>query len=535
MRALTARAPPGPRHNTIVMHKFLLAIGLFLCLQSIGQLPTDVLRYSWTVPGGTAREQAIGGAMGSLGGDITSAFVNPAGLGLYKTSEVVLSPGWRFLKDQGNYLGTGTKAPAINRFTVGASGAVFGYGGRDPGVSNAFAIAVNRTADFNSHVSYQGINTYSSYSEQYVEEFAASGLDINAGISSPSLDYGTRMALYTSLIDTATMGGILQVIGQPQKSGRLLQQNDLRSSGGITEIDLSLATCQHDKWYFGVSLGIPILSYTRQQTFTESDASGNPNNDFESFTYRETYTTKGSGANAKLGFIWSPSTPWRVGLAIHTPSIYGLTDHINASMITRTENYTSLKQVSISSDSLDQITGVSPQPNSVTYDLSTPWHFLISGSYIFGSGEANTSKQKGFITADLEYVTTHNPHYSVPSDQDQTGASDYYDQVNQAVKQLYKGTYSARIGGEMKFNTFLVRAGGAYYSNPYAQSGLKVDRLYLSGGLGYRSKAFFADLTYVQRLSRDIDVPYLLADKENSYASLKESGGTLLFTIGMKW
>lgn len=474
--------------------------------------------------------------MGSLGGDITAAFVNPAGLGLYKTSELVVSPGWRFLTDKGNYLGTTTKASALSKFSMGASGAVFAYGSYDPGISNAFVISVNRMADFNSHISYQGLNTYSSFSEQYVEEFAASGLDINSAIASPSLDYGTRMALYTSLIDTATINGTLQVIGQPQKAGRLLQQNDLLSTGGITEIDLSLATSRHNKWYYGGSLGIPIFDYTRNQTFTESDATGNPNNDFESFTYRETYTTKGTGINLRLGAIFSPSTPWRIGLAIHTPTVYGLTDRISASMIARTENYTSLKQVSISSDSLDRLTNVSPQPNSVTYDLYTPWHFLLSGSYIFGSGEADSKKQKGFITADLEYITTHSPHYSVPSSQDQTsGGGDYYDQVNQAIKQLYKGTYSARIGGEMKFNTFLVRAGGAYYSNPYSQSGLKVDRLFLSGGLGYRTKAFFADLTYVMRLSNDIDVPYYLSDKNNYYATMKETGGTLLFSIGMKW
>ena len=474
--------------------------------------------------------------MGSLGGDLSAASVNPAGLGLYKTSEVVISPGWHFLGDKGNYLGTDAKAPLYNRFATGASGAVFAYGGGDPGSSNAFALSVNRMADFNNHVAYQGINTYSSFSEQYVEEFAGSGLDINSGIASPSLDYGTRMALYTSLIDTATINGTLQVIGQPQKSGRLLQQNDLLTNGGITEIALSLATCHYDKWYFGGTLGIPIVSYTRQQTFTESDMSGNTNNDFASFSYRETYTTRGTGVNAKLGMIFSPVPAFRLGLAVHTPSLYGLTDRISASMVTRTENYTSLPQVSISSDSLDQITGVSPPPNSVTYDLYTPWHFLFSGSYIFGGGQADVGKQKGFITADLEYITTRSPRYSVPSNQDQySGASDYYDQVNAGIKQLYKGTYSARVGAEMKFDTWLIRAGGAYYSNPYAQTGLKADRLFVSGGLGYRTRAFFADLTYVMRFNNDIDIPYVLADKNNSYASLKDTGGTLLFTIGMKW
>ncbi|GGA88017.1 hypothetical protein [Puia dinghuensis] len=518
------------------MYKHLFIIGLFLCSQVKAQLPEDALRSAWTVPGGTARQQAIGGAMGSLGGDITAATVNPAGLGLYKTNEFVLSPGWRFLTDKGSYLGQNNTGPVANRFNMGASGIVFAYEGMNPGVNNAFAITVNRMADFNSHVSYQGINTYSSFAEQYVEEFAASGLDINGGIASSSLSYGTRMALYTSLIDTATINGTLQVIAQPNKAGKLVQQNDLLSKGGITEIDLSLASSRHDKWYIGGSLGIPILDYTRYQTYTETDATGNTNNDFASFVYREKYTTSGFGFNLKLGVIYAPSTPLRLGLAIHSPSIYGLTDRISASMITRTENYTSLPQVSISSDSLDRLTGVSPPPNSIQYDMYTPWHFLVSGSYIIGSGEADVKKQKGFITADLEYITTGTAHFTAPTDQNgNPGDNSYYDAVNQAIKESYKGTFSARLGGEMKFDTWMVRAGGAYYSSPYSGRGISADRLFLSTGLGYRKKMLFLDLTYVARFSRDINVPYYLADKDNYAATLKETGGMVLFTVGLKW
>ncbi|HVF81191.1 MAG TPA: hypothetical protein VM884_04635, partial [Flavisolibacter sp.] len=51
----------------------------------MAQEPADALRIAWNVQGGTARVQAIGGAMGSLGGDITATFVNPAGLGFYRT------------------------------------------------------------------------------------------------------------------------------------------------------------------------------------------------------------------------------------------------------------------------------------------------------------------------------------------------------------------------------------------------------------------------------------------------------------------
>jgi hypothetical protein len=517
------------------MQKSLLFIGLFLCLHASAQLPEDALRSSWTTPSGTAREQAIGGAMGSLGGEISAGFVNPAGLGLYRTSEIVITPGWRFLMDKSKYLNTTTSGPSAQNFNLGTSGLVVGFPGQNPRVSNVFAIAVNRTADFNKNIHYSGENDYSSFSEQWVEEFAASGKSINDGIFNPGLSYGARMGLYTSLVDTATINGTLQVIGQPQKAGKLWQDNTLQSSGGITEIDLSLASNHSDKWYLGGSLGLPILNYTRNQTYTESDLTGNPNNDFESFTYRETYTTKGFGVNAKLGAIFSPTPSLRIGLAIHTPSVYGLTDKIHASMVTRTENYTSLKQVSISSDSLDQISNINPPVNSIDYDLHTPWKFLVSGSWIFGGGRTSIKQQKGFITADLEYITTRSSRFAAPTNSDGTsGDNSYYDQVNQAIKDNYKGTLGARLGGELKFNTLMVRAGGAYYSSPYRDGGLKADRLFFSGGLGYRNKGFFVDLTYVMAFTRDIDVPYRLADKTNVYSELKETGGTVLMTVGIK-
>ena len=72
------------------MKKFLLSAERCCFLASMCQLPEDVLRYSYYPQRGSARSMAIGGAMGSLGGDINALYVNPAGLGLYKTREFVL-------------------------------------------------------------------------------------------------------------------------------------------------------------------------------------------------------------------------------------------------------------------------------------------------------------------------------------------------------------------------------------------------------------------------------------------------------------
>jgi hypothetical protein len=516
-------------------YSFFISISLFSFTQLFAQIPEDALRASWTMPSGTARQQAIGGAMGSLGGEITAGFVNPAGLGLYKTSEFVISPGMRFLMDKSRYLGNGSSASAVSNYNMGPTGLVFSYEGRNGG-NNVFVIAVNRMANFNSNIFYQGKNAYSSAAEQYAEEFSRSGVTPDQGLSDPGLSYGTRMGLYTYLIDTATVNGSLQVIAQPNKAGLVNQANSLRSKGGITEIGLSLATNVKDHWQIGGTLGIPIMSYTRYQTYTETDATGNTNNDFANYTYQETYTSKGFGFNGKVGVLFTPGPSWRFGFALHTPTIYGVTDKISASMVTNLEGYTNYKQKSISSDSLDMMAGTSGA-NSVDYNMYTPWKFILSGSYVFGGRVEDVKRQKGFVTADLEYITTNTSKFTPANNDNSNGTSDnsYYDAVNSAIKYSYKGTLGARVGGELKLNTLMVRAGFAYYTNPYKDSELKADRLYLTTGVGYRNRGMFVDLAYVQQFSRDISFPYRLSDKTNTAATLKEIGGTIMLTAGIKF
>ncbi|WP_315821627.1 hypothetical protein [Paraflavitalea speifideaquila] len=112
------------------MNRKLYLIAVLLAgQQAMAQIPEDALRMSWNVPQGSARSQAIGGAMGALGGEITNLWVNPAGLGFYKTSELVLSPGFTMARSKGSFRETDATADKLNRFNLGASGFVFGWGG----------------------------------------------------------------------------------------------------------------------------------------------------------------------------------------------------------------------------------------------------------------------------------------------------------------------------------------------------------------------------------------------------------------------
>ncbi len=76
------------------MKKILIISALILTAAStaLSQTSADALRYSRIDIGGTARYMGLSGAFGALGADFTTASTNPAGLGLYKSSEFINHP-----------------------------------------------------------------------------------------------------------------------------------------------------------------------------------------------------------------------------------------------------------------------------------------------------------------------------------------------------------------------------------------------------------------------------------------------------------
>src|SRR5690606_5010754 len=142
---------------------------LFACSLGYAQEPADALRYSYlTNPGGTARNQAIGGAGGSLGGEFSSLFINPAGLGFYKTGDFVITPSYSLKTNKSGYLGQSNNSEK-NNFNLGASGLLFSTPSGNKGTTTiTVGLGVNRTADFNNSIYYSGINRSSSYSEKYL-------------------------------------------------------------------------------------------------------------------------------------------------------------------------------------------------------------------------------------------------------------------------------------------------------------------------------------------------------------------------------
>ena len=441
-----------------------------LCMLSssylFAQEPADALRYSWYISGGTARQQAVGGAMASLGGDITAAYVNPAGLGFYKTGDFVLTPGYNFGNNTSTYYGRSEKGKK-NNFSFGTSGVVLGTGsneGKNKKYGLAMALAINRTAGFGSTVLYRGSNNQNSYSQKFLEEIQNKN-DKNANSVAGNYPFGTSLAFNTYWIDTIAGGTPDNYQFQSRATiGGLLQENNIINKGGITEVAIAFAGNRNDKFYFGWTLGIPFVNYEKEATFTEADATSNPNNKFDFARITDNLATTGNGANLKLGIIYKPVEYVRLGLAIHTPTFYMLTDRYSTEVTTNTENY---------KGTFTQSSRLFTNNNDAEfkYWMFRPYRIMVSGSYVLREIE-DVRKQKGFLTADIEYVNYKASSYTTDPDGDESPETKaYLKLLNKTIDNTYKGAFNLKAGGELKFTTIMARLGVAYYGNPYKDLG----------------------------------------------------------------
>ncbi len=511
------------------MKKYILFISLFAAMQSKAQAPDDALKASWFTGNGTARNIATGGVMGSLGGDLTSANVNPAGLGMYKTSEFVLSPGFLMNNNKLNYRGKDTSS-SKSVFNYGATGFVFGTPNRsrynNGWKSSAFSISVNQLASYNNKISYRGFNNQSSFSEQYLEELAKDGADTLSALS--NYIFGSSLAFRTYYIDTiraanGSVAGFQSLV--PLNTG-INQEYNAITRGGYHEIAIGYAGNMEDKLYIGGSLTIPIMTYEKDLTFIETDATSNANNNFARMEYKESVRTSAVGVGVKLGFIYKPQPSWRLGFAIHTPQLMAVTDRIRSSMKTQTEGYAGFTEES--SDNLN-----SGRAGQRKYNLVTPYRLIGSLSYVF-SEDKDVTRQRGFLSGDIEFVNYRGARFS-SQDVEDYDRVDYLDRVNDGVKDYYKGNVNIRLGGELKFNTFMVRLGGAFYGSPYADENISGNKLLLTTGIGYRNYGFFVDLSYSHALNKDANFPYRLNDVANTYAVQTGSTGNAMLTLGFKF
>lgn len=473
----------------------------------------DALRYSALTTGTTARSMAIGGAAGSLGADYSAAAVNPAGLGVYRQSELTITPYLNFNGTASKYIDDKNTTDNNTAFKLGSIGLVSttNLNNRSGWKTVTFAIGFNKLADFNTHSTYQGINRQSSFSEVMAEEAQRFGTTESDG---PMGYLGYEGYLLTNDLRSIPYRNVLA------QGGSLKQTKYNESRGAVNEYNLSLAGNYEDKFMIGATLGITSYRFRRKTEFVEADNSGNTNNGFDYFSLIEDLQTNGVGVNGKFGFIYAPVKAFRVGLSVHTPTFGSYTDYVDYDLASSMEGqgtYNIVPQNLYRSE----------------YTITTPMRAIASVTGFIGN--------KGFITADVEYV----PYNTMRVKYKGTGVSELERAQNDYIKSNFRSALNGRIGAEVRATKDLsLRAGAAYYANAYKDGAndLGGDRIDLSVGLGYKLGANTSlDLTYLRSDQTYKDSPYRFTDPDPSNpvtfydASIRNTRNIVALTLGVRF
>ena len=451
------------------MKRISLLIILSLALIKANcQNEVDALRYSQNNYGGTARFTAMGGAFGALGADFSTLSINPAGIGLYKTSEFTFTPTFYVGNTSSTYSGKTNEDNKYN-FNLGNIGLVYDFFKRGKFAEGngwkdvQFGFGINRLNDFNNRVVIQGYSANSSMMNQYV----ASANNNGKGSTIDELNnFDTYLAYQTYLLNP--IAGDSTHYNSPV-TGNVNQQKTITTGGSMNEFVITLGGNYSDKIYLGATLGIPFIRYNEQSIYKEINLNDTIHN-FNNYTVNDNLTTTGTGVNIKFGMIYRPNNIVRIGVAIHSPTFYSMEDQWSRK---------------IDSDMGDsgKYTSTSPQ-GLFDYQLQTPWHLIGSLAFFIGD--------HGLISADYEFVDYTSAKLRSEND-------DFFD-ANQTIQSKYTNTNNFRFGTEWRLNPITLRAGYAISQSPYKTTINDGKRTVLSFGVGFKEKSYFIGLLFVMFL-----------------------------------
>lgn len=491
----------------------LSGIVMLFAQQAQAQSFTETaLLFSRTQPGGSARIQAMGGAQVALGGDYSSAYSNPAGLGMYNHSEFVITPAVNFSNISANYLDNNTTASKSTFNIPGVSLSFYNSDVKLKGIqSGTFSISHSRINDFNRNFNYSGTNKDNSIIDYFIED-ATGGTPVQFKKGGDLYNTPTELGYDNYLIGEKTIIDpsysnkeyFTDVAGIPD------QQEKIETRGAQNQWNFSYGANINDKFFIGAGIGLASIRYKSKKTYTEKFV-GEPLSDL---LLEESLEIRGTGINATIGAIFRPVDFIQFGASATTPTSYQLTDSYSASMNTSWKNYEYLPGEFINNESAK-----TDVVNS-EYNLKTPRKL--------SAGVAFFIQKHGFITADIEGVNYSNAKYVAGID----GIS--YSSDNDKIKSLYQSVVNVRLGGEIRYDKFRFRGGYSYMPEPFKNEQNNVSRIIqsFSGGAGYRTENFYVDFALIYKQGDNSYRPYRVNTNASPVVKYTQSYTNVLVTLG---
>lgn len=481
-------------------HFLTTAFGLAFAFSLTAQNDIDAMRYSQITFGGTARFASMGGSMGALGGDISTLSFNPAGIGIFKKTEMSISPAIFSQTTSSVYNGSNSNDSKLN-LNIGSIGIVASINlindKNTSGWENInFGFGHNRTNNFHNRMEIKSDNKYSSLLDMFVA-------DANGNDPSNFDMFGTGLAwqayLFNPVLDSTAINQYDHVV--PNYGTH--QQKNVETTGSMGETVLSFGGNYKSKLYLGATIGLVRTRFSEESTFEETDEYDTIAN-FESFKYSQNLETTGNGVNLKVGAIYRANDWFRAGIALHTPTTIGMNDKYDSRVESDLE--AGYKYDTASPD------------GEFDYRITTPYRAIGSLGFIF--------KKRGLLNIEYEYLDyTYAQLHARPN---------VFGDVNDLIRDKYTSTGNLRVGGEVRLDPIAIRAGYALYGSPFkANENKNASRSSYTAGIGYRKDHFFLDFAYV--LTKYTEFNYLYSTPNSTIVENSYKNSSFMVTAGLRF
>lgn len=414
------------------MKKILTIVAvLLLQMSAFAQGVDDANLFSQAYYQGTAKALGMGNAMGAVGGDMTAVCINPAGMGIYRSSELTTSLNFLDNYSTSTYYGD-KKSDNMFRLSIPNLGFVLAkersnYKGLR---YTQFGVGLTRTNDFNMCTNAMGINPSSSM----VDNYLARMYDYSVDELQDAFPYDIYPAWRTNLVDLYDdeEGAYY---GSPVPQGNIWQGQESEFRGRSEAWTFAGSANFFDKLFIGASVDLTHIKRFGTKVFKESRVEGTET-EFNQWSFTEDLSSTGWGGNIKVGFIYHATSWLRFGAAFHSPTLYAFSEQWQTT--TETEiNYVVNKSLS-------------PEAN-YEYTFISPLKCLGSLAFVVG--------QQGMISLDVEYLNYGAARFR---------ASDFdYSPTNGSIKENLGHTANFRLGTEWYVGGTYLRFGTAYYGSPF--------------------------------------------------------------------
>ncbi len=246
----------------------------FANAQDVSTIRNTMEIYSAPLMNGSAKYNAMAGSMGALGGDYSTLYSNPAGIGVSIASEV-----------------SGTLSLHSNKNTTALFGKSNNFTIKKAGLGNAGGVVAFRIES--PSTSWKFVNIAINYSTQSLEDYSESASNGNISYHIPATN------------DDLAYAG-----------------HAYNRYGNISKTSMAIGGNYDHKIYVGIGLNFHNSIIDQYDTAAFTSALNNVTSEYEK--QYTPFSESGNGFSASLGIIGKISPQFRLGAALETPTWWGI-------------------------------------------------------------------------------------------------------------------------------------------------------------------------------------------------------------------